>query len=98
MLLSARPAYILLRILTCLEILSSVVPSVANPLPMPLALMLADYSPSFIAVNRSIANVRSRRAAVPSYLALSGRPRDADSFSDLLSFYNAANAHANNLS
>ncbi len=98
MLLSARPAYILLRILTCLEIMTSVVPSVANPLPMPLALMMADYSPSLISVNRSITNIRSRRAAGPSYLVPSGRPRDVASLSDLLRFYNGANSHANDLS
>lgn len=83
--------------ITCLGILTSIVPSVANPLPMPLALMMADYSPGLNALNRSIANIGSRRDAVRSYSPF-GRPRDVASLSDLLNYYDAASSHANDLS
>ena len=86
-------------VVTCLQIFVSVVPSSATPLPLPLALLMADYSPSFIPANNSFSDLLMtwRDFGLGSSLP-SHQERDLESFHNLLTLYNAAKPHAHNLS
>jgi len=88
-----------LVVVACLQVFVSVVPSMATPLPLPLALMMSDYSPSFIPANHSFPDLFMtwREVGLGSSLP-SHQRRDFGSYNNLLALYNAAKSHAHNLS
>ena len=78
---SSRLACLALNALAFVGFWSLVLPSAASPLPMPLPLMMADYTPSLVSANRSIAHFAPRR--VGSSLRKSARATNLDSPAEL---------------
>jgi hypothetical protein len=87
-----------LVVVACLQVFVSVAPSMATPLPLPLALMMADYSPSFIPANHSFPDLFMTWREIGLGSLPSHRRRDLESYSNLLALYNAAKSHAHSLS
>lgn len=99
--LSAR--LMILHAIALLGFLSSTVSVTATPIPLPFALMAADYSIGLVTVNRSLphSSTSTRLTGSPklenSTRAVK-RVRGSDSMSDLLETFDLANTNADKLS